>query len=158
MDLLSTFVWKLKIHLLHTFWLEFFFVQLEMDKNNCWQQWGTVVLALRGVSWFWLFIVTRENFVLVYVFDKSRSITSFSSFSTYKISINILITFFFADRQTGVLSSIPPKIRFVLQLQIYGFHFNQHKLSPRFSFHRPYFFKKYCGSFRSASRHQHTYI
>ena len=129
-----------------------------MDKNNCWQQWGTVVLALRGGSWFWLFIVTRENFVLVYVFDKSRSITSFSSFSIHKISINTLITFFFADRQTGVLSSITPKIRFVSQSQIYGFHFNQHKLSPRFSFHRPYFFKKYCGSFCSASRHQHTYI
>ena len=123
--------------------------------------WNFFLCNLRcntAIHWFWLFIVTRENFVLVYVFDKSRSITSFSSFSIHKISINTLITFFLLTDRQGFSALLPPKIRFVSQSQIYGFHFNQHKLSPRFSFHRSYFFKKYSGSFCSASRHQHTYI
>ena len=257
MDLLPTFVWKLKIYLLHTFWLEFFLCNLRWIKTIVDNNEGQLCLHWGG-SWFWLFIVTQENFVLVYVFGKSRSITSFLSFRIHTISINTLITFFLlTDRQgsnthkekcsvftslghcglnkihicnvtlgradqtnSGVsflrlgflkklvgvrfsqlhgtnicigfvspslanqicvsfpsslyctvwriltgwryltyisLSSITPKYGFVSQSQISGFHFHQHKLWPRFSFHRPYLSKYYCGSFHSASWHQHTY-
>ena len=39
---------------------------LRWIQNNSWYQWGTVVLVLRGGNcWFWLFIVTQENFILV---------------------------------------------------------------------------------------------
>ena len=52
-----------------------------------------VVLVLRGeFFWFWLFIVTQENVILVYVFDKSRA-TAFLSFSIHMIYNKKLLSF-----------------------------------------------------------------
>ena len=89
--------WKLKIYPAVTYFLAGNFqVELEMEKKTIVGNNEGQFCLHRGESLFWLLIiVTQENFVLVNVFDKSRSITSFLSFSIHTISINTLITFFF---------------------------------------------------------------
>ena len=53
-----------------------------------------------------MIIGTQENFVVVNVFDKSRSITSFLSFSIHTISINTLITFGVSFLRPGFLKKL----------------------------------------------------
>ena len=107
--------------LLPTFWLEIFMWNLRWKKQLLVTMRDSFA-CIGGGSWFWLMIIgTQENFVLVNVFDKSRSITSFSSFSIHKISINTLITFFFAGRQTGVLGHTHTKSLVFTSLSHCGF-------------------------------------